>query len=98
MTEKMSAFLLRTKENGWLCPQPQRWNDLWEILPDKTQQVGGWKPSLPLILAGWWASSGIEKRLRFEEHLRWADDHGAADSIIDYLETLSSEDWFNGHN
>jgi hypothetical protein len=98
MTEKMTAFLKQTKDNGWFCPQPQSWNRLWEKLPQKTRIGAGWNPPLPLILAAWWETSDAEKRERFTSHLGWADDHGVTNEIVAYLESLSPEDWFNGHN
>jgi hypothetical protein len=98
MTDKMTAFLAMTKENGWFCPQPQKWNRLWGMLPERTQLGVSWNPPLPLILAAWWDASDEQKRERFIAHLQWADSHGVTNEIIVFLESLSPEDWFNGHN
>jgi hypothetical protein len=41
------------RDNRRVCPVPQRWNELWEMLPDRKRVGNGWEPPLPLILAAW---------------------------------------------
>jgi len=63
--------------NGWAVPVPQHWNKLFEMLIEKRRlPSGGWEPALPLILAAWHVATPIQKQLRFNEHVLWADDHG----------------------
>jgi hypothetical protein len=93
MTDRMRAFRDRVNAEGWICPNPMPWNALWEMLPGKKQVGAVWSPSLPLILAAWDAPA-LMKKVRFLEHLSWADEHGAADAVIDYLESLSPADWY----
>lgn len=76
-----------------VCPVPQRWNDLYEILPDKVRKDSGWEPPLPLILAAWWEASDQAKRVRLEEHLRWAAEHGSLDQIAGFVCSLSESEW-----
>jgi hypothetical protein len=92
MMEKIVAFRDKCMEQGWICPQPQNWNRLWELLPDKSRNGSGWEPALPLILAAWSHTSNLEKSIRFDQHLQWASDHGAAEIVLGYLQTLSPED------
>src|SRR6516165_1724976 len=40
-----------------VCPQPQRGNELWEMLPKRKHIGADWSPSLTLILAAWWETS-----------------------------------------
>lgn len=98
MTDKMAAFIKVADQNGWICPQPPRWSVLWEMLPNRKRVGSGWNPPLPLILAAWWEASDAQKRDRFLDHLRWADDYGIANEVLSYLKSLSLEDWFNGNN
>lgn len=42
-----------TRKNNRVCPQPVRWQELYEMLPDKKRIGNGWEPALPLILAAW---------------------------------------------
>jgi len=30
----------------WVCPQPMRWNELYEMLPAKKRVGNGWEPPL----------------------------------------------------
>jgi hypothetical protein len=88
--EKLLAFCT---ENGRVCPAPQKWNELWQMLPEKTQHGAGWQPPLPLILAAWWEASDDAKRDRLKDHLQWADSHGALDPIVRFLRSLPEGEW-----
>ena len=48
--EEVSQELLK---NNRVCPLPQKWLQLYEMLPDKTRKVGGWELSLPVISGAW---------------------------------------------
>ena len=50
----LSDLLDYVRSNDRVCPQPQKWNELWEMLPDRRRAGEGWEPSLPLILDAWW--------------------------------------------
>jgi len=78
-----------SKQNNRICPQPQIWNKLYEKLKNKERSGSGWKPSLPLILGAWGYTSDLEKQKRFQEHLKWADDHNQLQEIIDFVESLT---------
>lgn len=93
MTETVESVLDYCRKNGRVCPMPQRWNELYQILPDRQPKGTGWEPALPLILAGWWASSDHEKQERLELHVRWAQDHGAFERIANFLHSLPEHDW-----
>jgi hypothetical protein len=76
-SEKLAALLAYVQADGRICPQPQRWNELWEMLPDRKQKPsGGWSPPPPLILAAWWHTTGLEKMLRLREHIEYAASNG----------------------
>lgn len=78
---------------GRICPQPQRWKELWELLPNRERKGAGWIPPLPFILAAWWETDDAQKQDRFLAHLRWAEEHGALDTVIEYLSKLQESDW-----
>ncbi len=48
---------------------------------------------MPLILAGWWASSDIDKASRLGEHIKWAVEHDALGEISAFLSSLDESDW-----
>jgi len=95
MAEKYPELLEYVKANGRACPQPVRWNSLWEMLPDRRRAGNGWEPALPLILAAWSDATGVLKHLRFLEHLEWAHKHGCIDQVDAYLRALPEADWYH---
>ena len=72
MRAELEELLAFSQAERRVCPQPQRWNELWELLPERKRAGAGWEPSLPLILGAWWYTSDAEKRERFLSHIRWA--------------------------
>lgn len=72
---------------------PMKWNELYQMLP-ATRRVGnGWEPPLPLILGAWHYASDMEKRLRLEEHINWANRHGTIDTVETFLRGLAESEW-----
>lgn len=66
---------------------PMKWNEMFNLLEDRKNL------DLPLILNGWEMSSPLEKNLRFEDHVKSAEDHDQLKLIGEYLRALSEEDW-----
>jgi hypothetical protein len=58
---------------------PVYWSALYDRLKDKMK--AGREPSSPLILAAWWVTTHLDKRLRFIEHLEWAEAHNQIKEI-----------------
>ncbi len=96
MENKQKSLLEYVKADGRICPNPQEWQALWEILPDKNRVGSGWEPPLPLILGAWWDSPYLEKILRLDEHIRYGAEHGVLDNVDTYLRGLKPEQWFFG--
>ncbi len=88
-----NALLGYARENGRICPQPQTWSRLFELLPDKRRVGNGWEPPMPLILAAWNHSTDLEKRERFLLHICWAADHGALDPINEFIRAIPPSEW-----
>jgi hypothetical protein len=93
MTESVESLVAYCRENKRVCPLPRLWNELWEMLPNRTQVGSGWNPSLPLILAAWHDTPEILKMLRLTEHIEWAAQHGALEKVDRFLRELREEDW-----
>ena len=91
--ESLDSLIEFCKANGRVCPQPQRLNELYKLLPNTRQVGAGWVPSLPLILGGWWHSSDREKQERLEAHLRWAAEHEALEPVARLLHQLPATEW-----
>lgn len=90
----LAQVLIEVEKNGRVCPQPMRWNELYNILPDCRRKGGGWEPALPLILAAWDTPISL-KKLRLREHLEWAESHGCLQQVYDFIVGLSEEDWYH---
>ena len=89
----LKDLLNYVRDNRRVCPVPQRWNELWEMLPDRKRVGNGWEPPLPLILAAWWDTPAMLKMLRLEEHIRYTDAHGVLPGVDRYLRGLQEEEW-----
>jgi hypothetical protein len=81
------------RENGRICPRPQQWNELYQLLVKTAPTVVSQKPRLPLILAAWSETSDQEKQERLEQHVRWAYDHATFDPVAKYLRSLPEDKW-----
>ena len=93
MSDTLEQLLSFCRENGRVCPLPQRWGDIYRMLPETQRRGIGWEPGLPLILAAWWEASDRQKQERLELHIRWAHDHGALDQIANLLHSLPESEW-----
>ena len=78
-----------------VCPKPQLWNKLWQLLKNKKQVGSCWQPPLPLILAAWDTTSDKDKQLRLREHITWADMNGQIIEISDFLYRLNEDEWYH---
>jgi len=93
MSTQLDAIISYCSENERVCPQPKKWNELWNMLPNRARQGSGWEPALPLILAAWHDTPALLKILRLREHLEWAEKHGELDSVDKFLRALPETDW-----
>jgi len=92
---KLEALLEYVKADRRICPMPDYWNQLWEMLPEKKRVGMGWEPPLPLIIAAW-DSPYLMKALRLNEHIHYAAEHGTLGAVDDFLRGLKPEQWFYG--
>ena len=83
------------QESGRICPQPMRWNELWEMLPERRRDGLNWQPDMPLILGAWWHSTPGQKRQRLIQHLEWAAERGELEHVDRFIRGLGREDWFH---
>ncbi len=95
MNDSTEGLIAYCRENSRICPMPQRWNALWELLPDRKRVGGGWEPAPPLILAAWHDTPYLMKMLRVAEHIEWAAEHGALEKVAAFLRGLREDEWFH---
>ena len=97
MSDKLKSLLEYIRSEGRVCPMPDYWNQLWEMLPDRRQKSsGGWEPPLSLILAAWWDVPALPKMLRLAEHINYAAEHEVLDQVDMYLRSLKPDQWAYG--
>ena len=89
----LESVLSYSRESGRVCPKPQLWSELYELLPNRRRKGAGFAPSAPLILAGWWHSTDGQKRGRLACHIRYADEHGVLVEVARFLFALDDSDW-----
>lgn len=94
----LNKLIKYTTSKGRVCPMPQQWTKLWEMLPNKERVGAGWQPSLPLILAAWYDTSDREKRNRLLSHIKYASEQGVLNQIDEYLRSLSKDEWYMEDN
>lgn len=95
MSETPQSLIGFCRSNGRVCPMPQSWNALFEMLPNRKRTALGWEPPLPLILEAWDSTPGPLKTLRLAEHIEWAAEHGALEAVATFLRTLPDEEWLH---
>jgi hypothetical protein len=61
VNDSVETLIAYCRQDGRVCPQPIRWNELWEMLPNRTRIGSGWMPPLPLILAAWHEASALAR-------------------------------------
>ena len=75
--------------NNRICPKPQQWNRIWEIIKSKTEE----KISTPLILAAWWETTDEDKLERFKYHVAIAKKLNANKEVETFIESMNESDW-----
>ena len=89
----LETVLALASRDGRVCPQPDWWARLYELLPETRTDAYGAIPAAPLILDAWQATGDEQKRLRLLEHLEWADRHGALRALHDFLAAMPDSAW-----
>ena len=93
MNDQLKQLIDYCQKNGRVCPMPMKWNELWEMLPEKKEKdSGGWDPPLPLILGAWQESDAFKKE-RLIVHLIYAEQKGGIDEVESFLKSLTEDDW-----
>lgn len=93
VSDSLEQLLEYVRSFQRVCPLPARWNELWEMLPEKQRVGAAWEPPLPLILAAWSETPAILKMARLQDHVRYAAAHGVLDKVDSYLRGLPETDW-----
>jgi len=93
VSKKLEELIEFMTQDDRICPQPKQWTVLWELM--LRHEKGEGKPGPSLVLAAWHATTDLDKRVRFKEHLEWAEQLGILDEVSTYLYNLSENEWKN---
>lgn len=85
--------MVEARLNNRVCPQPARWQQLYDMLPEKKHSSAGWEPPPPLIDAAWLGTPSIPKRMCFREHLEWAATHDCLQQVFTFMKSLPESEW-----
>jgi hypothetical protein len=91
MSETVDSLIVYCRENNRVCPLPEAWHRLWEMLPDRRQSGAAWEPAFPLILAEWHDAPAMLKMVRLAEHIQWAEKHNALPEVAAFLRGLRED-------
>lgn len=88
---RLSADLLMTvaRRNNRVCPREVPWTRLYESLGGR--RCEDLQP--PPVDAAWANLSFLEKRVRFREHVLWAERHGRSKQVALFMQALAEADW-----
>lgn len=89
----LEEILIEVQKNNRICPKPQKWQQLYEMLPQKKRKGMGWEPAPPLILAAWHDTPALPKMLRLREHIEWAEAYGCLEQVSSFLYELPENQW-----
>lgn len=87
------SVLALTTQNDRVCPLPQQWSRLYDLLPGRQRVGSSWQPPLPVTLAAWDDTPSILKIARLREHIEWAHSHGAIEQVGTFLASLPEAAW-----
>jgi len=82
--------MVLARRNNRVCPRPALWAALYLLL--EGDHYADLAPP-PTQAWQWSKLSNLQKRLRFREHIEWADRHGKLDAMARYMESLAEPDW-----
>lgn len=94
-TDALDDAMRETRLNNRVCLRPERWKQLYKMLPNKVQEPGNWRPPPPILGAAWNMTSSIPKRLCFQEHILWAHKHGALERVMAFYRSLPETEWLH---
>lgn len=90
---QVEEVLSIARQNGRVCPKPEKWASLYRILIKRAhgQETA---PPLPPSLGTWSRTSSHAKAICFGDHIQWAARHDMALSeVAAFLLSMSEEDW-----
>ncbi len=91
----LDAAMLVARKNNRVSPRPERWNELYSLLPARKTLRGQQLPPAPPTGAAWAVTPPLSKRLCFREHIEWAERQGVLETVMHFMQTMREDDWLH---
>jgi hypothetical protein len=85
-----NALMVIARRNNRVCPRAPHWSALYDLLEGERHKDLLAPPVQPWL---WVHLSGLQKRLRFREHVEWAERHGRLGVVARFMGGLQEGDW-----
>jgi hypothetical protein len=91
----LEAAMLVARRNNRVCPRPERWLELYALLPERKTLRGSQSPPAPPTGPVWGVTAPLTKRLFFREHIEWAEAMGVLENVMAFMQTMPEQDWLH---
>lgn len=91
----LDAAMLVARRNNRVCPRPERWQELHQLLPVRKTPRGEQLAPQPPTGPVWSKTAPLTKRLLFREHIEWAEAQGALEGVMSFLQKMQETDWLH---
>lgn len=89
----VQQVLTEARRFNRVCPLPEQWQQLYDLLPAKIISGGSSQPPPPISGPAWHATSAMPKRMCLRDHIEWAEHHGALEVVMQFLQSLPESQW-----
>lgn len=89
----LDEVLQEARRGNRVCPQPESWHALFEILQRHAAVKQLKLPASPLTGKSWKATPSLAKRMCLREQVEWAAAHGCLTPLYDGLKSIPDTDW-----
>jgi hypothetical protein len=91
----LESAMLVARRNNRVCPRPERWQELFALLPPRQTRRGVQQPPAPIVGAAWAVTPPLTRRLAFREHIEWAEREGVLENVMAFMQSMPEGDWLH---
>ena len=88
--ESADELMVIARRNNRVCPNKTEWLRLYQLL-EGDRYIDLQPP--PVEQGSWGKLTQLQKRMRFREHIEWAERHGRLDVVAGFMHGLAESDW-----
>ena len=91
----LEDVLLEARRNNRVCPQPAKWQQLYQMLTVNSQQDAGSALPPPPNGTAWLETPPLAKRMHFRDQVEWAATHQCIEDVLSFLKRLPESHWYH---